>query len=219
VAVHGVLLAGGRARRFGSDKRLAMLDGRSLLARSLVPLRAVFGARVLVALGADATLDARRPQLAGVARHIRVRDTVAGGGPLAGIAAALRATGDGVVAIAADTPWIDAPLLDHLARLGSRCDRVVAVRGTRDWEPLVAYWPQGALTTIEAALRDGRRAPYRLLDRLSALAVRGVPRSRLHNINRPADLVAVCGGGTGASAGRQPRPAAGAGPLIRQHQR
>ncbi len=69
--VGGLLLAGGRGRRFGSDKRAALLpDGTTMLARSLELLRGeqrVARRQCLIrAVTTDRRFDARRRDRLGV---------------------------------------------------------------------------------------------------------------------------------------------------------
>jgi molybdopterin-guanine dinucleotide biosynthesis protein A len=77
----GAVLAGGQSSRFGSDKALAELDGRTLLARAVEALQAQCDAVVVV--GRE---DAPVPTLPDRPRP--------GMGPLGGIAAALHHAAD-----------------------------------------------------------------------------------------------------------------------------
>lgn len=101
----GVVLAGGASRRFGSDKALALLDGRPLIAHAIAALAPH--------VGAVAIAGARFGDLASIADW-----PGPGLGPLGGLAGALRhAAGHGfeaVLTVPCDTPRIPDDALRRL---------------------------------------------------------------------------------------------------------
>ncbi len=119
----GVVLAGGRSTRMGVDKALAPLAGRPLVAH----VAARFAPQV-DALFLNANGDAARFASLGCAI---VADAAAnaGGGPLAGIAAALRYAQSQGAAWLATAPC-DAPFLplDLVARLAAAAEERAARR-------------------------------------------------------------------------------------------
>ena len=122
----GAILAGGRSSRFGSDKAVAVWQGRTLLDWATGALAPHVEATVICG------------------RDGGIADRPAGGlGPLAGINAALHlgaAAGfDAVLTLPCDTPTVEPALLDALCRAGvaALCrrhsgDRPLAVRSRRD---------------------------------------------------------------------------------------
>ncbi len=180
--IDGVLLAGGRSRRFGADKRLAAYRDSVLFEHALRRLRGAVSGNVFVASGS------RRERLPGAARHSIVADAIPGRGPLGGIVAGLRKARRGVLVLACDVPVVAVDTLRALVRMGDRLDRPVVPRSGAGWEPLIAYYPAWALTVLEAALREGQLAPHRVLDRLGCVAATGIGMEQLRNVNRPADL-------------------------------
>ncbi len=151
----GYLLAGGRSERFGTDKRLALLDGQALGARAAHILSIAVGAGGEVyAVGPPEArlaslrlpwLDDARPSGVGTAGRL---------GPCAGLLAVTRA-GGGLV-LAADMPCVPASTLQVLAHLGDG-DRPVAPVVAGRLMPLSAYWPSAASAALEAELMQGRR--------------------------------------------------------------
>ncbi len=178
----GLLLSGGRSRRFGSDKRRARLEDRTLAEHALALLRRTVDGDVFVA-GADA-FD--RPVQA-----IAVADADLGAGPLAGIVGALLRSRRGVVVLPCDAPLVRAGTLAAVGSLARKAGRPVVVRSRRGLEPLVAFYPRSALPFLCAQLRGGQRALHRLLPRLGALEVEVTDAREMHNVNRPADLAAL----------------------------
>jgi molybdopterin-guanine dinucleotide biosynthesis protein A len=152
----GLVLAGGRATRFGADKLAVELDSRPVLHHALAAVAAVTG-RVMVSLA----LDAPRPVLPDVGRAVElVRDRSADLGPLAGLAAALEALGPvgpaaRLLVVAGDAPFMPQPLLAGLLHALGDANAVVLTDGEA-WRPLpFAVRPAAAAAAVRDRL-DGR---------------------------------------------------------------
>ncbi len=148
--ITGIVLAGGRATRFGADKLGAMFDGRPLLHHAILAVAAVSDEVVVVIRP-----DGARPQLpidASVAVRV-VRDPVADGGPLAGLAAGLEAArSDLAIVVGGDQPALVTAVLAELALwLGPDAAS----------PPLdaIAIAQDGAVRPLPAALRVDRARP------------------------------------------------------------
>jgi molybdopterin-guanine dinucleotide biosynthesis protein A len=178
----GLVLAGGRSSRFGSDKRLALFEGEELVRRAIRTLGSVVSGTLFVATGR------RRERLPGSARAVVLIDVPPGRGPLGGIAAALERSAHGLIVLGCDLPLVTPATLLRLARSGQAASRPAAVLAGNGWEPLVAYWPRGVYKHVRAALSAGRLAPHALLDALGTVPVCGVRPGELHNLNTTADL-------------------------------
>lgn len=172
----GAILAGGLATRFGSDKALALLDGRALIAHAAAALAPV--TETVVVCG----------RAAAPGRAVAIPDWPEPGlGPLGGLCAALRhaAAGgyDAVLSIGCDTPVAPRSLLDALIGDGARFLRQA---------PIIGYWPAPLAEDLSRQLAaGGDRAVYRWASRVGAVAVdagRALP-----NINCPDDLARLIG--------------------------
>jgi molybdopterin-guanine dinucleotide biosynthesis protein A len=111
MTVAGVVLAGGRSRRFGRPKLDAEVDGQTLLDRAIEAVAEV-ASTVVVALGPSGSVAIR----ASIERPlILTRDPIAGAGPLAGVATALQVALDGghdrAIVVAGDMPWLASAVL------------------------------------------------------------------------------------------------------------
>ena len=116
-AFDGIILAGGRSRRMGTDKALAQIRGQTFLERALDALE---GARSVVVVGH------RRPTGEPV---VWTSEQPPGSGPAAGIAAALDfVTAADVVVLPVDLPGIDGKSVVHLLD-SMRGDGAVLVDG------------------------------------------------------------------------------------------
>lgn len=167
----GAVLAGGRATRFGSDKALAELAGRTLLARAVEALSAWCDHVVVV--GRETAPAPTLPDWPGP-----------GLGPLGGLAAALNhALDDGYEAVLSS--GVDSlGLPSNLVELLSPAPRYLAA------QPVVGLWPANAAGAIEELLFSSRKhSLIGFAEMIGARAVK-IPRNPA-NINTPADLAAA----------------------------
>ncbi len=170
--VAAAILAGGGARRVGSDKALAAIGG--------VPMIDVIAARLAVEV--DTILICGRSHGA----FPWVADRPATGlGPLGGLAAALHwASGRGfdrVLSVPCDTPHLPA---DLLWRLSMGDDNVYA-----DDCPVIGLWDTAGAAVLDALLAaPGRHA---MRDFIDAVGARPCALGRIANVNTPGDLARI----------------------------
>lgn len=168
MSVLGAILAGGKATRFGSDKALAILDGRPLIDHVASSLSAQCDACIVVGRMQDGYhCVSDRPAL----------DM----GPLAGLAGALAYALDAgfshVLSLGVDAPGIQR---DLRAMLEPAPAYVVN-------QPVIGYWPVTALGLIDEILAsDERHSMLHFIERLGARGV--VLDNPPANINTQADL-------------------------------
>jgi molybdopterin-guanine dinucleotide biosynthesis protein A len=190
--VAGVIVAGGRASRMGGrDKAFAAVGGQPIAVRTVRLFHELFP-QVLVATN-------RPGRFRGLDVEI-VSDVHPGCGPLGGIHAALLASRQPHVFVAAcDMPGLDAGVIRFLLDRIGDADAIVP-RWEDDVEPLHAVYSVACLPAMERSLRAGR---YALRDFLRDVrvdyvserelrALRGAAASLL-NVNTPEELAAVGG--------------------------
>lgn len=155
----GVILTGGQSRRMGRDKASLRRDGRALVEIAVA---------ALTAHGCDAVVVG--PHRVPGART--TREDPPGGGPVAGIDAAVRLLLEDAVPpshaliLATDLPHIDTLMANLLQGLdvGEQLARV-PVDATGHPQPLAACYPLATLTAaLEALPRRRDIAARRLLD-------------------------------------------------------
>jgi molybdopterin-guanine dinucleotide biosynthesis protein A len=134
VAAAGIVLAGGRSRRFGGDKLAAALpDGRPLL-RHAVQAVAAACATVVVVLGPDTPDPDWMPDGVRIAH-----DAEPFGGPLAGLVAGLEAIDDEIaVVVGGDMPSLSPAVLRLLATTLAGTDPAASAR-LQTTEPETAH--------------------------------------------------------------------------------
>jgi molybdopterin-guanine dinucleotide biosynthesis protein A len=192
--VSAIVLAGGRSRRFGSDKLSAILDGRSLLDRSIDVVAGVAD-EVLVVLAPG---DDRELPTADIEVH-RVVDPERHGGPLVGLLAGLEQAGQPVVVlVGGDMPTMSEAVLDAMIRalIATHSADAIVLASRGDRPPLPAVIRTGAATTVARQLvADGERRLRGLFERLPARVLEETEwrpldpaETTLRDIDRPADL-------------------------------
>ena len=186
----GVVLAGGRSTRMGFDKALAPLAGRPLVAHVAARL-----APQVDALFLNANRDATRfAEL----RCAIVADAApnADGGPLAGVASALRhaqSLGAQWLATApCDAPFLPLDLVARLAAAAGESGAPLAVVATASGlEPMFALWSTALADEVAAALAAGDGGPRRLMARLGAAQALFADADAFANLNTPEEFAAA----------------------------
>lgn len=166
----GAVLAGGRSSRFGSDKALAMLDGRSLLEHAAASLARHVETIVICGRQVNGMIGlADRPG--------------ADMGPLGGLNAALHyAAAEGYGAVL--TTGCDVPVYPEGLAEALIGNSAAVLKG----QQLAGFWPAGLAGELDAHLaEENNRSIYGWLDRIGARIV-DRPEFILPNINRPEDL-------------------------------
>lgn len=169
----GAVLAGGRSSRFGSDKALAVWDGRTLLDHAVASL----------APHVETVVICGRQVENGVGLADRPAPDM---GPLGGLNAALHhaaeAGFDAVLTTGCDMPVYPEELAEALVGTGP-----AVLKG----QQLMGYWPSSLAPLLDAHLaEDNNRSIYGWLERIGARIVER-PDLRLPNINRPEDLAGL----------------------------
>ena len=186
-----VILAGGDSRRMGQDKAALPLHGKPLLQHVTDAVAQVFP-RVIVSV--------RQPR-AGL-NLPQVCDALPGGGPLAGLAAALeRIETPWLFAVGCDMPFVSPEVIAALALQRAGHQAVVPmVQGHP--QPLAAFYARECLDAIRDIQAGGGKHSLRaLLERLDVCYVDEAqlrehdPQLRsFFDLDTPADVAAVSNG-------------------------
>ena len=160
--IFGVVLAGGKGRRFGGPKALAPLAGTPMAGWSIRALRTA-------GLPVGVISDEERVQ---AALGVPVRpDLVAGSGPIGGLWTALKWAeergDDGVLLLACDMPLVDPTLIGTI--LGwSRTAPAVVPMGPAGPEPLCGLYRTACMSEVEQRLHSEDRSLQGLIQAIRA---------------------------------------------------
>jgi len=181
--VFGLVLAGGRSRRFGRDKAAVTVAGLPLLDRTVGLLEELLSG-VYVSVRSDQQQEPVR------SRHRMIPDGFRDMGPLAGILSAHRQVPQVAwLVVACDMPWLDRPTLEELLRQRDPARAATAYASAEDGlpEPLCAVYEPATLARFTRQVEAGAGPGAREL--LLGVDTRLVPppdgRS-LFNMNTPA---------------------------------
>ena len=179
------ILAGGASQRFGSNKALAMLGEKPLIAHVTDRLRPQTSGTIAINTNS-------RQEFAVWEAPTVSDETWQGQGPLAGIFAALNwAKREGarqVVTTAVDLPFIPPNFVDALVKVGAPA---IAMSGAR-LHPVYGLWDCSQVEALDQFLRSGSRSAHGWAEHCEAkIAEFPTPKEGydpFFNINTPDDL-------------------------------
>jgi len=191
-AVTGVLVAGGKSRRMGRDKRFLKIGGGSVFDQSLSLLQTIF-AETLVSLAEP--VDGLGVQGCSVVYDV-VRNTGSLGGLLTGLIASTRGR---VFVVACDMPFLDQEVIRFMSSCDPTADVVVARLGGR-FQPMHAVYSKRCVPLLQAMAERGE-LKIQALFREEELKVKVLTEADLvhfrsglrsfRNINTPDDLASA----------------------------
>ena len=183
-ALYGLVLAGGRSRRMGSDKAALQTDGETQLKRTVRLLNRHVDC-VFVSTQADQS-DA--PVRSGFDQIVDAYDDL---GPVAGILSAMDSDPEkSWLVLACDLPNIDDETIEFLVANADADCLATAYVSVVDGlpEPLCAIWRPGSRAIIEQYVADGYQCPRKMLINSPTRLLEQPAPGALHNVNTPGDL-------------------------------
>lgn len=183
--LYGLVLAGGKSRRMGTDKALLTNAGETQLARAVRLLDSV-SERVYVS-----TSEALKDEPARSLYPLLV-DRYADLGPVAGIRTALDTHPDADwLVVACDLPNLSRDLLDLLLAARSTTDApFIAFESVHNGlpEPLCAIYTRASRDVVRALSEDGVRCPRKMMILSDCELLKQPDENALENVNTPDDL-------------------------------
>lgn len=184
--VAGVVLAGGKSRRYGSNKAFARLGGIPLIERILKVIGSTFLHIYIITNSREEYAYLGFPMY---------EDLIKGLGPVGGIYTALKMMGQrGGFFVGCDVPLLNQGLIRYIVERSSGYDVVMPKVG--DYvEPLHAYYGKGCIAQIERIIEEGEYKVSSFLNQVRVLYIteeeirRFDPRLLcFNNVNTPEDL-------------------------------
>lgn len=149
----GVILAGGKSSRFGSNKALASLAGRPMIQHI---------ADIMARHFSELRIITNEPASYSFLAWPMSADIFQGIGPLAGIHAALTTcAAEEIFLVGCDMPFLQPALIQYLCS-GPNATIVAPCTG-QGIEPLFARYHKNILPALEEALNQGQRRPQRFI--------------------------------------------------------
>lgn len=201
--VTGVLLAGGKSRRMGEDKRFMLVGQRTLFERSCAVLSELFEQVCAVIAQDSPSLQAGVPV---------VRDLIPDGGSLGGLYTGLRwAKTQHIFLAACDMPFLNRDVIRYMVRLKDQADIVIGQWASR-LQPTHAVYGRNCFPVIEEMMSLHDRKIQNMIDHptlrvcvIAEMEIRQIDHDgcSMFNINTPADLErarSVHNAGTGSAS-------------------
>ena len=185
--LRGLVLAGGQSRRMGTDKASVVVEGRTLLERTVALVEPLVSSVHVAIRGAQASDQLRQ-------RFPVLVDPPDLAGPAAALVAGwLHDPASAWLVLACDMPDIDSGALQALVAARDPARGGTAWRGAdADLpEPLCAIWEPATLARLAAVARESGRpppSPRALLAAADPLLLTAARPAALASVNTPADL-------------------------------
>jgi molybdenum cofactor guanylyltransferase len=187
--VAGVILAGGKSLRFGSNKAFADINGRPLIERVISGLKPVFDELIIITNSPE--------EYAFLGLPMR-EDLIKGLGPIGGIYTGLEEiqSSRGFF-VACDMPFLNNDLIRRLVELSEGFEAVVP---KIDWkmEPLHAVYSKACIPVIKELIEAGECMINRFFQRIRVrflnedeIKIYDPQLRSFYNINRPEELKAL----------------------------
>lgn len=184
--VTGIILAGGKSSRYGSNKALVEFRGARLIEHAVGTMKTLFR---------DVILVTNTPADYAFLEMPMVQDVIKGLGPIGGIYSGLRTISEEAGFIAAcDMPFLNVGLIRHMVDTRKSFDAVLPRMG-RMIEPLHAIYTKKCLPVIKASIDS---QAYQIVKCFQKLRVKYLDEEELRafdpelrsffNINKPKDL-------------------------------
>ncbi|MBN1986365.1 MAG: molybdenum cofactor guanylyltransferase [Prolixibacteraceae bacterium] len=181
--ITGIILAGGKSQRMGTDKALLEVDGQTLLSRA-VGFCQLFCNEVLISSNYEAhKVEGIQP----------IPDETKNCGPMGGIYSCLKhSKNEWNFVLSVDAPFVEVEFVRFLISHAGNFDAVVPFH-QKGKEPLVALYHKNAIAAMLQQLSSGEYKMHFLLEKIttrfvdSQSWVEKFPRL-FYNLNSPADF-------------------------------
>lgn len=175
----GIILAGGKSKRFGTDKALVDIDGKPMIEIIARKLKEIFP-QVLVSTNNSGAYDFLELDC--------VPDRETGCGPLMGIVSCLEKSDfDLNFVTACDIPYSDARLIRRMLCLADGYDAVIPSSGEGLYEPLFAVYRKAVIRPALDILERGGRRIVELFEHSKVSILTDEDTTLLKNINTRED--------------------------------
>lgn len=181
VSISGYVLAGGKSSRFGSNKALALLDGKPMIEYSLDLLR----------------LYSQHIYISGVKDEYKslnismIEDLVNEKGPIGGIYSCLKNTTTQYnLILSCDMPFVSKQMIEYLLARTITNDAIYFTNDKKNIYPFPGVYSKQCLPIIEQMLQMNNYRMKSLLDSVysKTCEIDSIDQYRLTNINRKEDL-------------------------------
>ncbi|NNK69463.1 MAG: molybdenum cofactor guanylyltransferase [Flavobacteriaceae bacterium] len=182
--LNGIILAGGRSSRMGSDKGLLLHNGKSFIEKIIQAVEPLVSHLIIVGDNPDYDRFGYK----------RIGDEFKETGPLAGLYSGLKhSDSQWNLVLSCDVPLISTELLSKLLQADARDSDIIQFTNKGDRLPLVALYHKRCLPVCLELIRSGEKRLLELQEHVKTRSTE-VPdqfRSQIRNINTVNDLKSI----------------------------
>lgn len=184
--VTGIILAGGKSSRMGTDKGLQLLCGKPMISYTI---------EALTGLCSQIIISSSSNAYAGFGFNI-VADEFPGIGPMGGIYSSLKqSTSTKNLILSCDLPLVTHQLMEYILQQGEKYEVAVPWEGGSHYEPLCGFYNRSVINKLKSFIEKGN---YKLPDLFKEININQLiinEKSAVHqpnlflNVNTSADLL------------------------------
>ena len=178
----GIILAGGKSSRMGTDKGLILLEGKPFVNHIIDALKPLVKYIIIVS-------DHQQYDCLG---YKRIEDVFPESGPLSGLySGLLKSNSDLNLVLSCDIPLISSEILEELLKAHTQGTNAVVCKVNTRVMPLVSLYHKNSIDTCKVLLKNDELRMMHLLemlDRVTYLALNKEQAKRVKNINNSKDL-------------------------------
>lgn len=177
----GIILAGGKSQRMGTDKGLLLLNGKPFITHIYEAMKPIFGDNIVV-VSSNADYD--------IFGYNRIEDLISDKGPVGGLYTALKQSKTKFnLVLSVDVPLVTTELLQWLVDNHDDSYLVTQVQADEKVNPLVAVYDRALRTLLGEHLAGNQLKLSDVIDEVNVqtLMVPAKWSTQLQNINTKED--------------------------------
>lgn len=183
----GIILAGGRSKRFGRDKTILKIEGKLLIERQTDLLKPMVN-EIIIVSNSDSKF--------GLFGTIEVYDSFKNSGPIGGLHAGLSyASNEKCIVLACDMPFICHDFVKNLLHtaIQEKGYEMIIPISKKGIEPLCGIYSRGCIHWLEQSIKKGERKLIALIEEkykegyVKYVKVKNHEQRNFYNINREED--------------------------------
>ena len=179
--ITGIILAGGKSSRMGTDKGFLKLDGKLFIEYSILALQPLVSQIMIVSNNSDYDVFGLK----------RIEDVIENSGPLAGIYSGLHQSKTAYnLVLSCDIPLIKTEILGQLIEVQDGNSDVIQIVSKGKWMPLIALYKKTCETTFYQLLQNDERRLQVAINqcRVKNIVLNSEFEAFTENINTPEEL-------------------------------
>ncbi|WP_248722671.1 molybdenum cofactor guanylyltransferase [Seonamhaeicola sp. ML3] len=182
--ITGIILAGGKSSRMGSDKGFIKLNDKSFVEYSIKAMKPLVNDILIVSDNPDYD----------VFGYKRVEDDIKDAGPVAGICSGLNASGtENNLILSCDIPLIKTNILEKLINNIDEDSEIIQIESNRKTMPLIALYKKQCAPAFFKALQNDERRLRRVINtmKIKNVALEVEEHDTTMNINTREELKTI----------------------------